>query len=315
MVAGIVLVALGLKKTLAHVTDPLDVRPGDGAGGRVASLYLLAHVAFRLRNIGSLNRAATRGRRRHARVHPDRHERRGAGHRRHRHRALRRADRLRGDALRHRPGPDPPRQVPHRWPDRRRMRTTSRRSIAAAVIVAAVGSTGCLTGERPTLAEEPVTTGDPAVDDVLARLDAAARATFTADYALLTRFGDLQHAGHRRPGRPGAAVGDDRHDPLHHGRGDGGDVRPRHRRVLRHDRRGAGQRHAADPGLLLEQRGGPAAPRRRLARRGDDRIGRDDRRPAGDVRRGAGGEWRVDLLRPRQRAAGPPRRRRRRRST
>ena len=173
--------------------------------------------------------------------------------------------------------------------------TTSRLSIAAAVIVAAVGSTGCLTGERPTLAEERVTTGDPAVDDVLARLDAAGRATFTADYALLARFGDLRTSAivvQDGPARRSVTIGTIRFIM------DGATAATCHLDI-------GGCSDTIDaalvsntqvtPGLLREQRGGPAAPGRRLARRGDDGIGRDDRRPAGDVRRGAGGEWRVDL--------------------
>ena len=55
MVAGIVLAALGLKKTLAHVGDALDVVPAAALVGGVA-LYLLAHVAFRWRLVGSLSR-------------------------------------------------------------------------------------------------------------------------------------------------------------------------------------------------------------------------------------------------------------------
>jgi len=50
MVAGIVLLALGLKKTLAHVEDPLELVPAVAALGGTA-LYLLAHVAFRWRNV------------------------------------------------------------------------------------------------------------------------------------------------------------------------------------------------------------------------------------------------------------------------
>jgi low temperature requirement protein LtrA len=50
MVAGIVLVALGLKKTLEHVGDPLKVVPATALLGG-AAVYLLAHVAFRLRNV------------------------------------------------------------------------------------------------------------------------------------------------------------------------------------------------------------------------------------------------------------------------
>jgi low temperature requirement protein LtrA len=55
MVAGIVLVALGMKKVLGHVGDPLHVVPTFALLGG-AALYLLAHVAFRLRNVRTLNR-------------------------------------------------------------------------------------------------------------------------------------------------------------------------------------------------------------------------------------------------------------------
>jgi low temperature requirement protein LtrA len=50
MVAGIVLFALGLKKTLEHVGDPLDTVPAVAMLGGTG-LYLLAHVAFRWRNV------------------------------------------------------------------------------------------------------------------------------------------------------------------------------------------------------------------------------------------------------------------------
>jgi low temperature requirement protein LtrA len=50
MVAGIVLVALGFKKTLAHVGDELAVVPATALLGGTA-VYLLAHVAFRWRNV------------------------------------------------------------------------------------------------------------------------------------------------------------------------------------------------------------------------------------------------------------------------
>ncbi|HEX2107910.1 MAG TPA: low temperature requirement protein A [Rubrobacteraceae bacterium] len=52
MVAGIVLVALGIKKTLEDVGDPLGTIPAVALCGGVA-LYLLGHNAFRLRDIGS----------------------------------------------------------------------------------------------------------------------------------------------------------------------------------------------------------------------------------------------------------------------
>lgn len=55
MVAGIVLGALGLKTTLAHVGDPLDAVPAAAFVGGVA-LYLLAHVAFRRRTARSTSR-------------------------------------------------------------------------------------------------------------------------------------------------------------------------------------------------------------------------------------------------------------------
>jgi low temperature requirement protein LtrA len=51
MVAGIVLAALGLKKTLAHVDHPLALVPAAAMLGG----YLLAHVAFRYRHIQSVN--------------------------------------------------------------------------------------------------------------------------------------------------------------------------------------------------------------------------------------------------------------------
>jgi low temperature requirement protein LtrA len=55
MVAGIVLLALGMKKTLSEVGEPLKVVPATALLGGTA-LYLLAHVAFRLRNLHTLNR-------------------------------------------------------------------------------------------------------------------------------------------------------------------------------------------------------------------------------------------------------------------
>jgi low temperature requirement protein LtrA len=50
MVAGIVLLALGLKKTLGHVEDPLKTVPAVALLGGTA-MYLVAHVAFRWRNV------------------------------------------------------------------------------------------------------------------------------------------------------------------------------------------------------------------------------------------------------------------------
>ena len=53
MIAGIVLFALGVKKVLEHTGDPLKDMPAVALCGGLA-LYLLAHVAFRLRNTGSV---------------------------------------------------------------------------------------------------------------------------------------------------------------------------------------------------------------------------------------------------------------------
>jgi low temperature requirement protein LtrA len=55
MVAGIVLVALGLKKTIGHVDDHLHTVPAFALLGGVA-IYLLGHVAFRYRHIHTINR-------------------------------------------------------------------------------------------------------------------------------------------------------------------------------------------------------------------------------------------------------------------
>jgi low temperature requirement protein LtrA len=50
MVAGIVLLALGMKKTLEHVDEPLKLVPAVAMLAGTA-IYLLAHVAFRWRNV------------------------------------------------------------------------------------------------------------------------------------------------------------------------------------------------------------------------------------------------------------------------
>ena len=54
MVAGVVLIALGMKKTIAHTDAPLEPETAFALVGGLA-IYLLAHVAFRLRNIRTLN--------------------------------------------------------------------------------------------------------------------------------------------------------------------------------------------------------------------------------------------------------------------
>jgi low temperature requirement protein LtrA len=54
MVAGIVLAALGLEETLAHVDEAFDAEHAFALLGGVA-IYLLAHVALRLRNAHTVN--------------------------------------------------------------------------------------------------------------------------------------------------------------------------------------------------------------------------------------------------------------------
>jgi low temperature requirement protein LtrA len=54
MVAGIALIAVGLKRTIAHVDEPLNLVAAVALLGGTAG-YLLAHVAFRLRNVHTLS--------------------------------------------------------------------------------------------------------------------------------------------------------------------------------------------------------------------------------------------------------------------
>ena len=54
MIAGIVLIALGIKKTVGHVDEPLEIVPAAALFGGIA-LYYLGHVGFRLRNVHTLN--------------------------------------------------------------------------------------------------------------------------------------------------------------------------------------------------------------------------------------------------------------------
>jgi low temperature requirement protein LtrA len=54
MVAGIALIAVGLKRTIVHIDDPLKLIPAVALLGG-AAMYLLAHVAFRWRNMHTLS--------------------------------------------------------------------------------------------------------------------------------------------------------------------------------------------------------------------------------------------------------------------
>ena len=68
--------------------------------------------------------------------------------------------------------------------------------------------TGCFTGERPSFTSEPFppgsSSGDPAIDQVLNLLDATNEGPYTADYTVLTKFGNTSRpasvaiAGSRR---------------------------------------------------------------------------------------------------------------------
>ena len=55
LIAGIVLVALGIKKALGDVDVPLETVPAVALCGG-AAVYLLGHIAIRLRSVGSFNR-------------------------------------------------------------------------------------------------------------------------------------------------------------------------------------------------------------------------------------------------------------------
>jgi low temperature requirement protein LtrA len=55
MIAGIVLVALGVKKAIGHVEEPLETVPAVALFGGIA-LYYAGHLGFRLRNTRTLNR-------------------------------------------------------------------------------------------------------------------------------------------------------------------------------------------------------------------------------------------------------------------
>lgn len=63
-----------------------------------------------------------------------------------------------------------------------------RLALFGALALLTVGLTGCFTGKRPTLEDSPASTGDPAVDAVLSRLDLARDAVFTADYVVTTTY-------------------------------------------------------------------------------------------------------------------------------
>ena len=86
-------------------------------------------------------------------------------------------------------------------------------SLAFAAIVVTVAGTSCVPADsRPSLGTAPVDTvsreptGNPLVDEVLARLDAVDAQTFTADYSIERKLGDLQRNAHVAQAPPQTVV-------------------------------------------------------------------------------------------------------------
>jgi hypothetical protein len=99
--------------------------------------------------------------------------------------------------------------------DRRanRRRLGGRIGTAALFVLVVVGMSGCFTGERPTLAHEP-TTGSPAVDAVIERVNALGDAVYTADYDVVTAFDGQTtpvRASQSGPSRRSLTIGDVRY--------------------------------------------------------------------------------------------------------
>lgn len=83
---------------------------------------------------------------------------------------------------------------------------------AASFVLAAATVTlaGCVTGERPTLAEAPAMTGDASADAVLERLGGATEATFTAQYRIDATSGSATAAAsiaQQAPARRSVTIG------------------------------------------------------------------------------------------------------------
>jgi hypothetical protein len=84
----------------------------------------------------------------------------------------------------------------------------------AAPLALLILLTGCFTGERPSFTTEPFqpgsSSGDPAIDSVLEQLDATNDGPFTADYTVLTKFGNTTRPATVAvsPSRRSVTVGD-----------------------------------------------------------------------------------------------------------
>ena len=78
---------------------------------------------------------------------------------------------------------------------------------------------GCFTGERPSFTTEPFpagsSSGDPSIDQVLAQLDAVNDGPYTADYTVLTKFGNTTRPASVAVDH-GASIGHRRHRAVPH---------------------------------------------------------------------------------------------------
>jgi hypothetical protein len=88
------------------------------------------------------------------------------------------------------------------------------RSTVVACTLGAAALTGCITGDRPTLAEqaaEGAPTGEPAIDAVLSRLEGVDDAAFTAGYEITNHTGPVTRAAtvtQASDGRQSITIGD-----------------------------------------------------------------------------------------------------------
>lgn len=84
-------------------------------------------------------------------------------------------------------------------------------SVAALTAATAVLTAGCAIGQRPTLADEPASTGDPIVDELVARLEDRPPGRFQAEYLITNNFGPIERlatVAHLADGRRSVTVGE-----------------------------------------------------------------------------------------------------------
>lgn len=84
-----------------------------------------------------------------------------------------------------------------------------------AVLVLSVAATGCFTGERPSFGcSAGESTGRVEIDNVLNRFECVASSTFTAEYTVLTRLGNIESVAkvvQAAPGRRSITINDVRY--------------------------------------------------------------------------------------------------------